>query len=187
MRSGSSASSLLAETASALGGAETAAVLYELLLPYGDRVAVAYPEISTGAVARNLGLLASTMERWERSRAALRHALAINARIGARPWLAHTQHDYARMLLSRDATSDTEKAQLLASTAVASYRDLGMHTYAESAATLTPYQLAHQRDDAGPRRWEHVDDGAPLRAGRATVRHVRRDEGSSHPNGRQKT
>jgi hypothetical protein len=128
---------LLAETARVLGGAESAAILYELLLPYGDRVAVGYPEISTGAVARYLGLLATTMERWDDAERHLQDALKVNARIGARPWLAHTQHDYARMLLSRNATGDTEQAQLLASTAVATYRDLGMHTYEESASALT--------------------------------------------------
>jgi DNA-binding SARP family transcriptional activator len=128
---------LLAETARVLGGAGSAAILYELLLPYGDRVAVGYPEISTGAVARYLGLLATTMERWDDAERHLQDALKVNARIGARPWLAHTQHDYARMLLSRNATGDTEQAQLLASTAVATYRDLGMHTYEESASALT--------------------------------------------------
>jgi tetratricopeptide (TPR) repeat protein len=129
--------SLLAETASAIPDAERAPRLYELLLPYGDRVAVGYPEISTGAAARYLGLLAATTERWDDAERHFEDALQINARIGARPWLAHTQHDYARMLLSRDATGDTEKAQLLASTAVATYRDLGMQTYEASASALT--------------------------------------------------
>ena len=36
-----------------------------MLLPFADRVAVSYPELSSGAVARYLGLLAAAMERWE--------------------------------------------------------------------------------------------------------------------------
>ena len=54
---------LLAETAHALGNAEHAMTLHAMLLPYADRVAVSYPEVATGAVARHLGLLATTMRR----------------------------------------------------------------------------------------------------------------------------
>ncbi|MEK6272993.1 MAG: hypothetical protein AABM42_10160 [Actinomycetota bacterium] len=108
---------LLAETASALGDAERASLLYELLLPYGDRVAVAYPEISTGSVARYLGLLASTMRRWDDAARHFENALAMNERIGARPWLARTQSEYAQMLVARDAPGDTEKARRLSAAA----------------------------------------------------------------------
>ena len=46
--------------------------------------------------------------------------------MGARPWVAHTQHDYARMLIRRDAAGDRRRGlQLLAATQEA-YRDLGM-------------------------------------------------------------
>ncbi len=93
---------LLAETASALGETEHASVLYELLLPYGDRIAVAYPEISTGSVARYLGLLATTLERWEDAARHFEQAIEIHERIGARPWLSRTYDDYARMLVVRD-------------------------------------------------------------------------------------
>jgi hypothetical protein len=37
-------------------------------------------------------------------------AITLNARIGARPWLAHAQDDYARMLLER-ANPETDSAQ----------------------------------------------------------------------------
>ena len=105
----------LAETTWTLGDPGSAAVLYEQLLPYGDRVAVSYPEISTGAVARPLGMLAATMERWEDAGRHFEPALELNGRIGARPWLAHTQREYARMLHVRDAPGDAERAQRLAS------------------------------------------------------------------------
>jgi hypothetical protein len=52
-----------AEAASALDDAGSATVLYELMLPYADRVAVSYPEISTGSASRYLGLLAATTGR----------------------------------------------------------------------------------------------------------------------------
>ncbi len=92
---------LLAEVASSLGDREHAAALYELLLPYGDRLAVAYPEISTGAVARNLGLAAWTVERFEDAERHFEAALELNERVGARPWLARTEADRARMRRER--------------------------------------------------------------------------------------
>lgn len=117
---------LLAEAATAVDDVESSSILYGLLLPYGDRVAIAYPEVSTGAVARYLGLLAATIERWGDAEGHFEAALELNRRIGARPWLAYTQRDYADMLGARDAPGDREKAQLLQSRALTTYRDLGM-------------------------------------------------------------
>ncbi|MDQ3865516.1 MAG: AAA family ATPase, partial [Actinomycetota bacterium] len=54
---------LLAETAAKLGDCSRAATLYELLLPYAARVAISYPEISLGPVARFLGVLAAATGR----------------------------------------------------------------------------------------------------------------------------
>jgi tetratricopeptide (TPR) repeat protein len=127
---------LLTETASILGDAERAAVLYPMLLPYGDRVAVSYPEISTGSVARYLGLLTATMERWDDAERHFENALETNGRIGARPWLAHTQEDYARMLLTRGLPGDEQRALELLAHARRSYRSLGMDTLAARASVV---------------------------------------------------
>ena len=54
--------SLLSEATFALDDRVRAASFYRLLLPFEDRVAVSYPKISTGSVARYLGLL-TTLER----------------------------------------------------------------------------------------------------------------------------
>src|SRR5205823_4588643 len=54
---------LLAEAASRLDDRVPASALYDLLLPYADRVAVSYPEISVGPVSRFLGILAATIDR----------------------------------------------------------------------------------------------------------------------------
>jgi len=117
---------LLAESARALGDVERASVLFELLLPYSDRVAVSYPEISTGSVSRNLGLLATVMERWDDAERHFEEALEVNERIGARSWLARTREDYAWMLLARGKPADRDKARKLRSAAAATYRELGM-------------------------------------------------------------
>jgi hypothetical protein len=65
-------------------------------------------------------------------------AVAMNARMGARPWLAHTQHDYARMLLARARTHDRESARDLLKQALVTYRELlGMETHAAGAVPTT--------------------------------------------------
>ena len=87
----------LAEAASALGDAGSASILYKLMLPYADRVAVSYPEISTGSVSRYLGLLAATTGRRDEAAGHFENALAVNERLGARSWLARTEADYARL------------------------------------------------------------------------------------------
>jgi DNA-binding SARP family transcriptional activator/tetratricopeptide (TPR) repeat protein len=127
---------LLAETATALADAEHASVLYDKLLPYADRVAISYPEISTGSVARDLGLLAAVMERWDDAERHFENALETNGRIGARPWLAHTQEDYARMLLARGTPGDEERALKLRAAARSNYRNLGMNTFAKRASVV---------------------------------------------------
>jgi hypothetical protein len=59
----------------------------------------------------------------------------MNGRIGARPLLAHTQHDYARMLSARGRPGDEGRARELLAEAAASFRDLGMDGWAEQALT----------------------------------------------------
>ena len=79
-----------------------------------------------GAASRYLGLLATTMERWEDAAQHFEDALAMNARMGARPWLAHTQHEYADMLLARNQPGDRDKAMALFNEALTTARELGM-------------------------------------------------------------
>ena len=129
---------LLAEAACILDDGERASALCERLLPYADRVAVAYPEISTGAVARNLGLLAATVQRVAAAEQHFEQALELNDRIGARRWLAHTQEDYARLLLTLRTTDAADKARTLLAQASATYQDLGMR----GAAGFSSHPLA---------------------------------------------
>ena len=135
---------LLAETAYFLGDPEHAMTLHAKLLPYADRVAVSYPEVATGAVARHLGLLATTMRRWNDAERHFEAALDLNQRIGAKPWLAHTLEDYARMLLT---SGQPRRARELAIRAVAGYRELGMDHHAARAQSLqrAPGSAPHLR------------------------------------------
>jgi DNA-binding SARP family transcriptional activator len=117
---------LLAEMAAWLNDVNRGRVLYALLTPYGERLGTSYPEIPVGAVSRYLGLLAAAESRWADAERHFEDAVAINRRIGARPWLAHTQEDYARMLQARGRPEDAGRAAGLLDAAVATYRELSM-------------------------------------------------------------
>ncbi|MFN8174772.1 MAG: BTAD domain-containing putative transcriptional regulator [Solirubrobacteraceae bacterium] len=129
--------SLLAETASAVGDAGLAAPLYARLLPYADRIAVAYPEISVGSVSRYLGLLAATAGRWEDAEGHYTRAREANAAIGARPWLARTLRDQARMLLGRGAAGDRDRARELSAEAARSLRSPAAPAYGDPSPANT--------------------------------------------------
>jgi class 3 adenylate cyclase/DNA-binding CsgD family transcriptional regulator len=117
----------LTDVCAFLGDAARAATLYQLLLPYAGRtVVIGNATACYGAVSRYLGMLATTMERWEEAAQHFDDALAMNTRMGARPWLAHTQHEYAKMLLARNQPGDREEATALLNVALATARELDM-------------------------------------------------------------
>jgi DNA-binding SARP family transcriptional activator/tetratricopeptide (TPR) repeat protein len=135
--------SLLADTCALLTDRRAAAELYEKLLPYSGFIAVDVPEGSRGAVSRYLGLLAALLRRWDDAGRHLEQALEMNERLGLRPWLAHTQHDYARILLERDAPRERERALELVQQALATYRELGMGSHAARASQLAASYATH--------------------------------------------
>jgi DNA-binding CsgD family transcriptional regulator len=117
----------LAEVCAFLGDAHHAATLYRLLLPYNGYTVVVGATVCYGAASRYLGMLAAVMERWEDAAQHFEDALAMNARMGARPWLAHTQYQYAVMLLTRNQPGDRGKAMSLLQEALTTAHELGMH------------------------------------------------------------
>ena len=117
---------LLGETCAILDDAGPAASLYDLLLPNAAQNAVAVPEIALDSTGRTLGILATLLGRFEDAAAHFRQAARMNERMAARPWMAHTQVEHARMLLRRDADGDRERATNLLASARATYRELGM-------------------------------------------------------------
>jgi eukaryotic-like serine/threonine-protein kinase len=92
------AMSYLAETAALVDDVEAAATLYGLLLPYAHLTAADWPEAFRGSIARYVGLVAAATGDIEDAVTHFEAAIAANARIGARPWLALTESDYARVL-----------------------------------------------------------------------------------------
>ena len=129
--------SLLAEVCAALGDRSRAARLYDLLAPHRDYNVISHPEVALGAASRYAGILATTLGRWDDASDHFEHATAMNARMGARPWIAHTQADYARMLRARDRPGDAMKADELTRQAAATYRRLGMESWVERLESLS--------------------------------------------------
>ncbi len=125
--------SLLAEASALLRETDSASVLYRLLVPWAALNVVDQAEGMRGSVSRYLGILATTTTRWDEADRHFGDAVAMNERMGARPWVAHTQHDHAHMLLARDRAGDRMRARQLLDTAFATYRELGM---SEPAVTL---------------------------------------------------
>jgi DNA-binding SARP family transcriptional activator len=128
--------SLLAETCTILSDRESAGLLYRMLLPYAAFNAADQPEGMRGSVSRYLGLLATATERFDDAQRHFEDAIAMNARMGARPWLAHTQHDYARMLVARDAPRDAARGRELLASAKTTCEELGMTSLVTRADAL---------------------------------------------------
>jgi uncharacterized protein HemY len=111
-------------------------VLYDLLAPYEHLNAINADEVATGSVSRTLGVLAAAMSRWDDGSRHFEAAMRHNSDMGARPWVAHTQHDYARMLLARDAPADRDRAQQLLGAARQEYERSSMTPWITRVAQL---------------------------------------------------
>ena len=138
----------LSEVCAFLGDAHRAGMLHTLLLPYARRAIVNgfWANTCYGSASRYLGLLATTMSRWEEAARHFDDALAMNAKMGARPFVAHTQHEYARMLLARGQSGDYERALELLDSALATAQELGMKSLSDKAKALRE----QTRGDRGP-------------------------------------
>jgi hypothetical protein len=101
---------LASEVAVGLAEHSVAAVLYDLLEPYAARNAVVIAEGPLGSVARYLGLLADMLDDLEAADRHLEAAESANRKMGAQPWLAHTLHDRAQLLIRRDGPGVPDQA-----------------------------------------------------------------------------
>jgi DNA-binding NarL/FixJ family response regulator len=125
----------LAEVCAFLGDVHHAATLYQYLAPYdGYNIVVSGSVACYGAASRYLGMLATTMSHWQEAQRHFEDALAMNKQMGAKTWLAHTQHEYANMLLARAQPSDHEKALSLLQEALSISRTLGMRALEEQVS-----------------------------------------------------
>ncbi len=127
---------LLPDVCAFLADEGAAAKLYALLLPYERLYAEAPGEAAFGSLARGLGVLATTLRRFEDAERHFDVALETERKMRAGPWRAHVQHDLAAMLLARGGTGDAGRARALLDEALSAYRDLGMETWVARAAAL---------------------------------------------------
>ncbi|HET7686983.1 MAG TPA: hypothetical protein VFM19_11300, partial [Candidatus Limnocylindria bacterium] len=109
-----------------LGATDAIEALYARLLPFAGANAIGHTEGSLGAADRYLGLLARAAGHLDEAVAHLDAAVAGNRRMGARPWVAHSQADLAATLRQRGAAGDVERAATLEAAALATARRLGM-------------------------------------------------------------
>jgi DNA-binding SARP family transcriptional activator len=148
----------LCEACAALNDTDRASVLYELLVPHAQSTASLWADGNAGSVARYLGLLSTTRSRLDEAAAHYEAALAMNRRLGARPWLAHTQEDYARMLFARGDSKDAARARSLLNDALATYSELGMNPHA--AVASAPSLPLGAKDVAGEDPLRSVDQSS---------------------------
>jgi DNA-binding SARP family transcriptional activator len=123
----------VSEVVAFLDDACRAEPLYVLLLPYADRCVVIDGPICLGSASRPLGLLATTMRRFDAAARHFENALEMNAKIRSPLWIAHTQHDYAHTLLRRDGPGDRDKALKLLDAALATADKLGLKALADKS------------------------------------------------------
>jgi tetratricopeptide (TPR) repeat protein len=118
---------LLAQACTLIGDRERAAAVYELLAPFAERPGVmAFANVCTGSNERPLGILCTTLGRWDEAGARFERALARNRAMGALPWVARTQVEYADLLSRRDAPGDRERATAMNAEAQAAAAELGL-------------------------------------------------------------
>lgn len=131
--------SYLAEVCTRLGDGAHAEQLYELLLPYQSNTILApVATVCCGAAARYLGMLAGTLGHWSAAEEHFEAALALDASMNAWPWLAHTRHEFAIMLLRRGEPAGRAHAEELLAAAAETGERLGMRALLKNIDALGP-------------------------------------------------
>jgi DNA-binding CsgD family transcriptional regulator/tetratricopeptide (TPR) repeat protein len=120
-----------------------AAELYAEIEPLtGTNVMIGHLVVCYGAADRYLGMLAATLGEWERAEQHFERAIALNRHMEMRTWLAHTEYEYARMLLAQ-GTPERDRAVAHLSHAAELAADIGMATLSSRIAALgAPVQPA---------------------------------------------
>jgi DNA-binding CsgD family transcriptional regulator len=124
----------LTDACAALDDEATAELLYpELASFHGANVMIGHAVACYGAVDRYLGMLATTLGAWERAEMHFERAMALNRRMGAATWLAHTGYQYGRMLVTR---GERERGAPLLGEAEALAARIGMPVLLERTRAL---------------------------------------------------
>ena len=129
--------SLLSQACAAVGATAHADALYWLALPHADYVVKAGSgAVCLGSVSRYLGMLATTLGRFDDAARHFDESDAMNSRLHAGPLLAHTRVDRARMHLARHGRGDRRRAHALLEEARERFEGFGMSYHASRARDL---------------------------------------------------
>jgi hypothetical protein len=98
--------------------------LYDMFAPYAGQFA-ASGVLVFGAIDFYLGLLASTLGRFDEALSHFGAAGRMHERISSPPWIARTRLEWGRMLLRRDGPGDVERGRALINAALTMALSLG--------------------------------------------------------------
>jgi len=122
----------LARAASIVADANVAATLLKPLHRPTERcIQVSLATVCLGAADLATAWLLQTIGQVDEADVHYRRAEELNARLGARSWLAQARFDHARLLMNRDQPGDREEAQRLDGLAQAAAREIGLVTLAK--------------------------------------------------------
>jgi hypothetical protein len=147
--------SYMAEVCTRLHDRRRGDPLYRLLLPYRDTTIIApSTTVCCGSAGRYLGMLAGVIGDWTAAEEHFEAALAMDERLEAWPWLAHTQHEFAAALLARGRAGDRSRADALLAAAAETAARLGMPALQKQIDLPPPPQPSPARG-GGNRRGRH--------------------------------
>jgi tetratricopeptide (TPR) repeat protein len=112
--------------AALLGDVERARQIRDLIAPYRDHSAVLGVAAFLGAVPHHCGVLNGVLGEWDDAVADLELGLERHRAMSARPWVALSQIELARVLAARDAPGDAARAAKLTAEATATADELGL-------------------------------------------------------------
>ena len=128
---------LLAEVAATTRSESHATLLYDLLEPFAGRLLAAVIGLAClGAADRHLGVLSTTLERWDEAEAHFERALELEQQIRGRALVARTRYWQAVFLRARGRPDDAAVARAILAGVVDDTQELGMRRLREQASQL---------------------------------------------------
>jgi tetratricopeptide (TPR) repeat protein len=152
----------LAQACVLIGDERRAELVYDLLAPFADRIAISISTLAFGPVSMRLGSISALLGRWEQAERHFDGAAERCDALGARAMTAMLLVERARMLLARAGRGDAERARASLDKSLAISDDLGLPGIAERARAIAPGR-AGQRAGAGSRGDDQETDPSLFR------------------------
>lgn len=116
---------------------------YRRLTPWeGSLVTVGNASACLGSIDRSLGMLAMAMQRFEEAEVHFKAALELEETSNLKPWTAHTNYAYARLLAERSGPGDREKGLQLLERALETAEDIDAPALAAAIMAIRDPLLA---------------------------------------------